>query len=155
MESLARDRDRQAEIDQPRQAVVAQDDVLRLDVAVQQAAGVDLGQSPGDLFDQPGASTDVGPLLRCQLGQWTAGYIFDDQVDLVAPALDPVAGRDERATNPRQCTALVEHRLAPARGGDAVVALEHDQAMQGAVACQIGCGLAALPELAKELVAFG
>ena len=44
---------RQAEVDQPRHAVVAQDDVRRLDVAVHQAAGVDRGQPLGHLLDQP------------------------------------------------------------------------------------------------------
>ena len=73
---LARDRDRQAEVDQPRHAVVAQDDVLRLDVAVQQAAGVDLGQPRGDLLDQPRAAPDVGPLVRRQLRQRPAGDVF-------------------------------------------------------------------------------
>ena len=149
MKGLARDRDRQAEIDQPRHAVVAQDDVLRLDVAVQQAAGVDLGQPSGDLFDQPNAAPDVGPLVRRQLGQRAAGHVFDDQVDLVAAGLHPVARRDEGAADPRQGSALVEHRLAPAGRGDPVVTLEHDQALQGAVARQVGCGLAALSEFAE------
>ncbi len=155
MEGLARDRDRQAEVDQPRHAVVAQDDVLRLDVAVQQAAGVDLGQPFGDLLDQPGTAPEVGPLVCRQLGQRTAGDIFHDQVDLVAAALHPVAWRDERAADPRQGAALVEHRLATAGGGDPVVALEHDQALQGAVARQVGRRLAAFSEFPEELVALG
>ena len=144
VKTLAGDRDRQAEIDEPRHAVVAQDDVLRLDVAVHEAAGVDLGQPPGNLFDQANAAPGVGPFVLRQLGQRTAGHVFHDQVDLVAPGLDPVAGRDERAAHPRQGAALVEHRLAPVGRGYPMVAFEHHQAMQGAVARQISRGLTAL-----------
>ena len=114
LKSLARDRDRQTEVDQPRQTVVAQDDVLRLDVAVQKPAGVDLGQPLRDLLDQPGTAPEVSPFVRRQLVERPAGDVFDDQVDLVTPALHPVARRDERAADPRQGAALVEHRLAPA-----------------------------------------
>ncbi len=109
----------------------------------------------GDLLDQPRAAPGVGPLVRRQLGQRPAGNVFDDQVDLVAPGLHPEARRDERAADPRQGAALVEHRLAPAGGGDPMVALEHDQALQGAVARQVGRGLAPLSEFAEELVTFG
>ena len=103
MEGLAGDRDRQAEVDQPRHAVVAQDDVLRLDVAVQQAAGVDLGQPLGDLLDQPRARAGYRPARSSVSSVSGRPGTYSTTRSISSPrALHPVARRDERAAHPRQ-----------------------------------------------------
>ncbi len=101
------------------------------------------------------ARAGVGPLLLRQRVQRPAGDVFLDQVDLVASGFHSVARRDEPAADPRQGAALIEDCLAPVGGGNSVIALEHDQALEGAVARQVRDGLAAFSELPQQLVAFG
>ena len=142
---------RQPEVDQPGGAVVVEDHVGRLDVAVDQAAGVHGGHPLGELREDADDLREIQGPVAPDLGQVAARHVLDDQVRLAVDPLDAVATRDVRADDLRQGPALLG--LARRAVGPAVVALEHDVAFEIGVEGQVRGRLATdFGEAAHDLV---
>ncbi len=144
-----------AEVGQPRPAVGIEQDVLRLDVAMEDAAPVGRGQGGGHVAAEAHHRVTVEAALlgdpHLQVG--TAHVFHDDEAP--RPLLEEVEHRDDvRVREAADRLHLAPHPLARhlRRGGRRHQQLERDLRVELAVAGEVHDRVTAPPDLAHDLV---
>jgi hypothetical protein len=135
-----------------------QQDVVRLDVAVDDAAAVRVGERPGDLAQHArGVGRRKGTARAEPLAERLAGDVAHDEEDEAARRADAMDGDDVRVREPGGGARLAHEAVA--RGGGAGEGrrehLEGDVAVELHVAREVDDAHPAAAELALEGVLAG
>ena len=141
------------EVDESRHAVVTDDDIRGLDVAVEHAAGVNGRETVHHLSDDLDRAPQPEPPggFRLQLDERSARHVLQHEVRHALEVLGSEALRDVRALHPRQRPAFPAH-LVDAVRRRAMVDLQDNETFEVRVDREVGASLSALAEDLPHLV---